>query len=192
MNCQEVERILIEGGELRQDVREHLSSCRSCRQFARLMESATAPRPSVELDKAVLAQVKAEMRMRGRRRPAWLHIAYAAAASVLLALSLWVGRLAFWNGDGEADVSGESLLAVAEADEQAMPVDPLVSMWMDTDDGIGDVEFTIKYSDLVADMEEQDLETETADGRNLSSEEFSNLADGMFSLELMMYQTLVN
>ncbi len=191
MKCQDVENILVEGGERSAEVREHLASCHSCRSFARLLDGTMAPRPSAELDKAVLTQVKAEMRMRNKRRPAWLHIAYTAAASILLVLSLWVGHQKFWGGDAEESSSDKGLMANVEMDDQVVPVDPLVGMWMDTDDVIEDVEFTIKYSDLVVDVETSDSDLDSNDGR-MSSEEFSDLADGMFSLELMMYQELVN
>ena len=192
MKCQDVENILVEGGERSAEVREHLASCHSCRSFARLLDGATAPRPSAELDKAVLTQVKAEMRMRNRRRPAWLHIAYAAAASILLVLSLWVGHQAFWGGGEETAGVNGTLVAETDADELSMPLDPLVGMWMAADDAIDDVEFTMDCSDLVADVDTRDADTDSIDGKSFSSEEFSNLADGMFSLELMMYQANLN
>ena len=84
MNCKEVEDILVEGGEMTEAVRKHLEECASCRSLSKLMDGVMRPAPSVALDKAVLTQVKAEMRMRAKRRPAWIHVVYAAAAAVVL------------------------------------------------------------------------------------------------------------
>ena len=187
MNCKEVEDILVEGGEITADVRRHLEECASCRSLSKLMSGLMAPKPSEALDKAVLTQVKTEMRMRARRRPAWLHWAYAAAAAAVLVLSLWIGRQAFWN---ETAAPNDGVV-VAEADSQAAPeLDPLFDMWVEAEDGVADVEFTLKYSDLVADGGDADVETK--DERIFSLEEFQQMADDMFSLELMMYQETLN
>ena len=145
MNCQEVEKILIEGGEITDSVRQHLASCSACRSLARLMDGVMRPVPSASLDKAVLTQVKAEMRMRHRRRPTWIHIVYAAAASVLLLLSIWIGHRQFWN---DTPAAGGDV--VAAVDEQETGLDPLVGIWMAADQDIEDVEFVLDYSDIVA------------------------------------------
>ena len=187
MNCQDVEKILIEGEKVTDDVREHLASCSSCRSLARLMEGVMQPVPSAKLDKAVLTQVKAEMRMRSRRRPAWLHVAYAAAASVLLVLSIWIGHQKFWND--AVDGGDEN---IAQMEETATDIDPLVGMWIAADQEIEDVEFMMEYADLAAGSSVADTGSDSLDDKNFSSEEFSDLADGMFSLELMMYQSVLN
>ena len=187
MNCNEVEKMLIEGEALSREAREHLASCQSCRSLSRLMDGVMQVKPSAALDKAVLTQVKAEMRMRSRRRPAWIHIAYAAAASVLLFLSIWIGHRQFWNDTPAA--GGE---AVAVADEQETGLDPLVGIWMAADQDIDDVEFVMDYSDIVAATDAGDAANDMQDDNDLSSKEFSDLADGMFSLELFMYQPVLN
>ena len=185
MNCQDVEKILIEGGEITESVREHMSSCSSCRSLARLMDGVMRPAPSAALDKAVLTQVKAEMRMRNRRRPAWIHIAYAAAAAVVLMLSLWIGHQKFWNDAPNGDE------IIAQADETNAEIDPLVGMMMAADQDLDDVEFMMEYSDIASDSGIADI-GETVEEKNFSSKEFSDLADGMFSLELLMYQPALN
>ena len=185
MNCQDVEKILIEGEKVTDDVREHLASCSSCRSLARLMDGVMKPVPSAALDKAVLTQVKAEMRMRNHRRPAWIHIVYAAAAAVVLMLSLWIGHQKFWNSDNHVDE------VIAQADETNAEIDPLVGMLMATDQDLDDVEFMMEYSDIASDSGIADV-GETVEEKNFSSKEFSDLADGMFSLELIMYQPALN
>ena len=185
MNCQDVEKILIEGEKVTDEVREHLASCSSCRSLARLMDGVMQPAPSAALDKAVLTQVKAEMRMRSRRRPAWIHIAYAAAASIVLVLSLWIGHQKFWNGENNG---GE---VVAQADVTKLELDPLVGMFMAADQDLDDVEFMMEYSDIASDSGIADV-GESKEEKKLSSDEFSDLADGMFSLELIMYQPVLN
>ena len=185
MNCQDVEKILIEGEKVTDDVREHLASCSSCRSLARLMDGVMQPAPSAALDKAVLTQVKAEMRMRNRRRPAWIHIAYAAAAAVVLMLSLWIGHQKFWN-DAQ---NGDDIIAQAEVTNTEL--DPLVGMFMAADQDLDDVEFMMDYSDIASDSGIADV-GETVEEKNFSSQEFSDLADGMFSLELLMYQPALN
>ena len=185
MNCQDVEKILIEGEKVTDDVREHLASCSSCRSLARLMDGIMQPAPSAALDKAVLTQVKAEMRMRSRRRPAWIHIAYAAAAAVVLMLSLWIGHQKFWNGDSNG---GE---VVAQTEVTNTELDPLVGMFMAADQDLDDVEFMMDYSDIASDSGIADI-GETVEDKGFSSQEFSDLADGMFSLELIMYQPALN
>ena len=145
------------------------------------------PVPSASLDKAVLTQVKAEMRMRHRRRPTWIHIVYAAAASVLLLLSIWIGHRQFWN---DTPAAGGDV--VAAVDEQETGLDPLVGIWMAADQDIEDVEFVLDYSDIVAATDAGDAANDMQDDNDLSSKEFSDLADGMFSLELIMYQPVLN
>lgn len=187
MNCKEIEDILVESGEITAEVRKHLDECASCRSLSKLMSGLMAPTPSAALDKAVLTQVKADMRMRARRRPVWLHLAYAAAAAAVLVLSLWIGRQAFWNETAESNDGA----VVAAADSHAAPeLDPLFDMWVEAEDGMADVEFTLKYSDLVADG--GDADADTADEKIFSLEEFRQMADDMFSLELMMYQETLN
>ena len=185
MNCQDVEKILIEGEKVTDEVREHLASCSSCRSLARLMDGVMQPAPSAALDKAVLTQVKAEMRMRSHRRPAWIHIAYAAAASIVLVLSLWIGHQKFWNGDNNGNV------VVAQAEVTNTELDPLVGIWMAADQDMDDVEFVMEYSDIASDSGIADV-GESKEEKKLSSDEFSDLADGMFSLELIMYQPVLN
>ena len=185
MNCQDVEKILIEGEKITDDVREHLSSCSSCRSLSKLMDGVMRPMPSAALDKAVLTQVKAEMRMRAKRRPAWIHVLYAAAAAVVLMLSLWIGHQKFWNGDNNG---GE---VVAQAEVTNTGLDPLVGIWMAADQDMDDVEFVMDYSDIASDSGIADV-GESKEEKKLSSEEFSDLADGMFSLELIMYQPVLN
>ena len=185
MNCQDVEKILIEGEKVTDEVREHLASCSSCRSLARLMDGVMQPVPSAALDKAVLTQVKAEMRMRAKRRPAWIHVVYAAAAAVVLMLSVWIGHRNFWN-DG-LTTPDETVVA----DVQETGIDPLVGIWMAADQDMGDVEFVMDYSDAAAGSGIADT-GETLEEKKLSSDEFSDLADGMFSLELMMYQSVLN
>ena len=185
MNCKEVEDILVEGGEMTEEVRRHLSECASCRSLSKLMEGVMRPMPSAALDKAVLTQVKAEMRMRAKRRPAWIHVVYAAAAAVVLMLSVWIGHRNFWND--EPAMPGEMVVA----DVQETGIDPLVGIWMAADQDMGDVEFVMDYSDAAAGSGIADT-GETLEEKKLSSDEFSDLADGMFSLELMMYQPVLN
>ncbi|MBR4370628.1 MAG: hypothetical protein IKS92_06240 [Victivallales bacterium] len=185
MNCQDVEKILIEGEKVTDDVREHLASCSSCRSLARLMDGVMQPAPSAALDKAVLTQVKAEMRMRNHRRPAWIHIAYAAAAAVVLMLSLWIGHQKFWNDAP----NGDDIIAQAEVTNTEL--DPLVGMFMAADQDLDDVEFMMDYSDIASDSGIADV-GETVEDKGFSSQEFSDLADGMFSLELLMYQPALN
>ena len=185
MNCQDVEKILIEGGEITDSVRGHLASCPSCRSLAKLMDGVMRPAPSAALDKAVLTQVKAEMRMRSRRRPAWIHIAYATAAAVVLMLSLWIGHQKFWN-DAQ---NGEEI--IAQTEETNTELDPLVGIWMAADQDLNDVEFMMEYSDIASDSGIADV-GETKEEKTFSSKEFSDLSDGMFSLELMMYQSVLN
>ncbi len=185
MNCQDVEKILIEGEKVTDEVREHLASCSLCRSLVRLMDGVMRPAPSAALDKAVLTQVKAEMRMRNRRRPAWIHIAYAAAASIVLVLSLWIGHQKFWNGDNNVDE------VIAQAEVTNTELDPLVGIWMAADQDMDDVEFVMEYSDIASDSGIADV-GESKEEKKLSSDEFSDLADGMFSLELIMYQPVLN
>ena len=185
MNCKEVEDILVEGGEMTEEVRRHLSECASCRSLSRLMDGIMRPMPSAALDKAVLTQVKAEMRMRAKRRPAWIHIVYAAAAAVVLMLSLWIGHRNFWN---DAPNGGD---VIAQAEESNTEFDPLVGIWLAADQDLDDVEFMMDYSDIASDSGIADV-SETVEEKNFSSKEFSDLADGMFSLELMMYQSVLN
>jgi hypothetical protein len=186
MNCQDVEKILIEGEKVTDEVREHLASCSLCRSLVRLMDGVMRPAPSAALDKAVLTQVKAEMRMRNRRRPAWIHIAYAAAASIVLVLSLWIGHQKFWNGDNNVN---EEVIAQAEVTNTEL--DPLVGIWMAADQDMDDVEFMMDYSDVASDSGIADT-GETIEEKTFSSKEFKDLSDGMFSLELMMYQSVLN
>jgi hypothetical protein len=185
MNCKEVEDILVEGGEMTEAVRKHLEECASCRSLSKLMDGVMRPAPSSALDKAVLTQVKAEMRMRAKRRPAWIHVVYAAAAAVVLMLSLWIGHRSFWNDTPEAN--GETVVA----DVHETGLDPLVGMWMAADQDMDDVEFMMDYSDVASDAGIADT-GETMEEKTFSSKEFKDLSDGMFSLELMMYQSVLN
>jgi hypothetical protein len=185
MNCKEVEDILVEGGEMTEAVRKHLEECASCRSLSKLMDGVMRPAPSAALDKAVLTQVKAEMRIRAKRRPAWIHVVYAAAAAVVLMLSLWIGHRNFWNDTPAAN--GE--MVVADVHETGL--DPLVGMWMAADQDMDDVEFMMDYSDVASDAGIADT-GETIEEKTFSSKEFKDLSDGMFSLELMMYQSVLN
>ena len=162
MNCKEVEDILVEGGEMTEEVRRHLSECASCRSLSRLMDGIMRPMPSAALDKAVLTQVKAEMRMRSHRRPAWIHIAYSAAAAVVLMLSLWIGHRSFWN---DAPNGGD---VIAQAEESNTEFDPLVGIWLAADQDLDDVEFMMDYSDIASDSGIADV-GETVEEKNFSS-----------------------
>ena len=100
-------------------------------------------------------------------------------------LSLWIGHRSFWNDTPAAN--GETI--VAEVHETGL--DPLVGIWMAADQEMDDVEFVMDYSDVASESGIADV-GETTEEKKLSSEEFSDLADGMFSLELIMYQPVLN
>ncbi|MBO7532586.1 MAG: hypothetical protein J6T46_01250, partial [Victivallales bacterium] len=80
---------------------------------------------------------------------------------------------------------------VAQADVTKLELDPLVGIWMAADQDMGDVEFVMEYSDVASESGIADV-GESMEEKKLSSEEFSDLADGMFSLELIMYQPVLN
>ena len=123
--------------------------------------------------------------MRAKRRPAWIHVVYAAAAAVVLMPSLWIGHRNFWNDTPAAN--GETVVA----DVHETGIDPLVGMWMAADQDMDDVEFMMDYSDVASDAGIADT-GETIEEKTFSSKEFKDLSDGMFSLELMMYQSVLN
>ena len=50
MNCKEVEDILVEGGEMTEEVRRHLSECASCRSLSKLMEGVMQLQVPLEAD----------------------------------------------------------------------------------------------------------------------------------------------
>ena len=97
MDCNAVERAIVEHGvAVPEAVHEHLRSCPSCQEFARVQQVALShvpdAAPSPTLDQAVLAAGHRRLRRGWRRLPAARAWYRAAAAALLLAggLGLWL------------------------------------------------------------------------------------------------------